>query len=157
MQELREEELMQAETKAYAEGGQMQQEPVENPVGELEKPAWDMDRIEENQTERIQLPLPGITCVAGPYQGSHAPMEFDEEVIVGNDENACSLVIVSDRVSPVHCHVRFNVERNEYSVMSTSVEGTFVNGYRMADDQWLPLQRGACIRLGRDENVLRLD
>ncbi len=157
MQELREEELMQAETKAYAEGGQIQQEPVENPVGESEKPAWDMDRIEGNQTERIQLPPPGITCVAGPYQGSHAPMEFDEEVIVGNDENACSLVIVSDRVSPVHCHVRFDVERNEYSVMSTSVEGTFVNGYRMADDQWLPLQRGACIRLGRDENVLRLD
>ena len=75
MQELREEELMQAETKAYAEGGQMQQEPVGNPVGEPEKPAWDMDRIEEEPDRKNTAstswyylcgrPLPGKPCAHG--------------------------------------------------------------------------------------------
>ncbi|MDO5423518.1 MAG: FHA domain-containing protein [Eubacteriales bacterium] len=103
------------------------------------------------------IPVPGITCVEGPYAGSHAPMEYDEEAIVGNDEEACSLVILSDRISPVHCRVRFDKNRNEYQVMSVSLDGTFVNGYRMEENQWLPLQRGACLKLGMDENILRLD
>ncbi|MDY3917670.1 MAG: FHA domain-containing protein [Candidatus Limivivens sp.] len=104
------------------------------------------------------IALPGITCVAGPYEGSHAPMEFEEEVVVGNDEDACSLVILSDEISPVHCRVRFDRQRNEYNLLCLSPDGTFLNGtQRMEENMWLPLQRGACIRLGRDENILRLD
>lgn len=111
----------------------------------------------QGQDEQNSRPLPGITCVAGPYAGSHAPMAYDEELVIGSDEDACSLVIMSRLVSPVHCRLFYDPERDEYHIMSTSAAGTYVNQFRIDENVWLPLQRGACIRLGRDENILRLD
>lgn len=120
-------------------------------------PVARKEPIPQEEPEGYGLPVPGVTCVAGPYAGSHAPMEFDEEMVIGSDEDACSLVILSALVSPVHCRVRFDRERNEYLVMSLSVDGTFINNFRIDEHTWLPLQRGACLRLGHDANILQLD
>lgn len=101
---------------------------------------------------------PGITCVEGPYAGSHADMDPEEEMIVGSDEEACSLVIISSLVEGRHCAVRFDARKNAYQVKSLEPAVTTVIGIgQVENDIWLPLERGTCVKLGADENILRLD
>lgn len=54
--------------------------------------------------------------------------------------------------------MRFDARKNAYQVKSLEPAVTTVIGIgQVENDIWLPLERGTCVKLGADENILRLD
>lgn len=100
-----------------------------------------------------------IVGVNGMYAGVEFPTRSDEEMVIGTDPAACSIVITENNkfVSRRHCSVKYNAADNKYYVTDYSTNGTFVvDDHKLEKNVESPVNCGAVLSLGSYENGFRL-
>lgn len=65
------------------------------------------------------------------YDGRTYIVSDVRPIIIGRNEKASHIVVMDQNVSRKHCIVEFNSKNREFYITDTSVNGTFVNGYRL--------------------------
>ncbi len=87
---------------------------------------------------------------AGAFSGARFPIPDDKDVLIGRDPSKCQIVLGAEaqKVSRVHCSVRFNAREGCYYVTDLSSNGTYrTSGARLPRGQMQMLSRGERIRL----------
>ena len=77
--------------------------------------------------------MASIIVATGPQKGDYYPLGRRTNVI-GRDE-AVPIQITDEHISRKHMQIRFNSDKNEYSVLDMkSKHGVFINGNKIANE-----------------------
>lgn len=90
-----------------------------------------------------------VRCTKGMTSGAAGyTLPQDRKVIIGKSPRQANLVIVNNAsISNVHCTIRYNAQKNTYSVRDHSMNGTFVNGMRLPKDSLMEYPSGTVLTL----------
>lgn len=90
-----------------------------------------------------------VRCTKGMTSGvAGYALPQDRKVIIGKSPRQANLVIVNNTsISNVHCTIRYNAQKNTYSVRDHSTNGTFVNGMRLPKDAPMEYPAGTVLTL----------
>ena len=90
-----------------------------------------------------------VQCTKGMTSGSVGyTLPQDRKVVVGKSPRQANLVIVNnERISNVHCTIRYNAATNSYMVRDHSTNGTFVNGVRLPKESVMEYPAGTVLGL----------
>lgn len=99
-----------------------------------------------------------IAILTGHYMGAELPVREGEEILLGRDESRCHLIFLNEKVSRVHCGIRYVEATDSYLVTDYSMNGTYRDG-------GIPLQKGCptvcspgtVITLGKSGEGFRLE
>lgn len=98
-----------------------------------------------------------VVCTKGISVGRGLMLPEDKKVIVGKSTRNANLVISNQKISNVHCSIRYNAARNIYIVKDHSTNGTYVNQVRLPKDIAMEYPAGTVLSLadGNDEVTLK--
>lgn len=123
------------------------------------------ERMKEHATETVfthglevnQEKTGAIVFVKGKMLGAIIRIQDDEEIRIGRDGTLADLVVNYPVISRLHCTITYNSEYGDYTVCDFSTNGLYnEDGKKLPKEQKLRLERGSCLQLGNDENVIRL-
>lgn len=98
-----------------------------------------------------------IIGTKGFLLGKIIRFDNDKLITLGRDASQCDVVLKGDKISRVHCSIRYNSKTKDYSVQDHSKNGTFVDGkYRLQKGTLVNVKVGSLIWIGNDENEIRL-
>ncbi|MBP3622250.1 MAG: FHA domain-containing protein [Lachnospiraceae bacterium] len=82
----------------------------------------------------------------------------DKQVLVfGRDASQCDVLVKGEKVSRVHCSIRYDAKKNEYIVRDCSTNGVVVNQkYKLKKDADVRVTAGSTVWLGNSENEITL-
>lgn len=74
---------------------------------------------------------------------------FDQdEICIGRNDRECGIVVDDDKVSRLHCRIRFDSARQRYFVKDESRNGTYVGGVgRLTPGSWMEVERDTSVDL----------
>lgn len=100
----------------------------------------------------------GCICgVSGIHKGKKFPMKAGGCVVIGRDGSRCDLVLMDQKVSRVHCELRYDRQERRYILYDCSTNGTFLeNGAQIGQRRAVALPPGTRIRIGTSEDVFLL-
>lgn len=100
--------------------------------------------------ESHQGPLMGnIRILTGQYRDVVIPVHDGEEIILGRDETKCHLIFSNDKISRMHCGIRYVGSMDHYLVTDYSLNGTFMQGgMRLTRYQPTVCPRGSMLQMG---------
>lgn len=103
-------------------------------------------------------PLAGqVRILTGQYKDAVFPVQHGEEVILGREQAKCHLVFQNEKISRVHCGIRYEWNKNGYLVTDYSMNGTFMQGgVRLPKYQPTLCQRGSMLELGESGEAFML-
>lgn len=104
-----------------------------------------------------QIRQGGIIGIKGSLIGRRIELQNNAEIVIGRDAEQVDLVINGSKVSRIHCSIRFNFHRNDYTICDYSTNGTYIGKEELLlhkDKKRVP--PGTILKLGNDENVLQL-
>ena len=117
--------------------------------GNAEIPSWHED-------DDVTRSVPVIVGIRGEYAGQELTISQGEEIIMGRDAQRANLVFSSEKISKIHCKIRFDMKENCYYVTDYSKNGVTVDGGRhLENGKTERLVRGSRIMLG-DSEVFQL-
>ncbi len=98
-----------------------------------------------------------IVVVKGDSIGSIFRIRDDVEITLGRNPMLCDRVIYGEEISRLHCSVTYQSKTRKYRVVDHSTNGCFLNGrIRMEKEKPYFLESGTEIRLGGDDNIIKL-
>lgn len=102
-------------------------------------------------------PVGGAVCIRGSHMGRMIPLPADQPVIFGRDATVCQYAINDIQVSRQHCTVTYIAALNQYRIMDTSSNGTFLGtGERLKKNKEYYLPPATEIYLGNGDNLYKL-
>ncbi len=136
--------------QAFNEPGQPQ-ETLQQEMSSLEKTV-PMQHLEVPPQEPVKKPAAKngkVRCTKGATSGVPGyALPQDRKVIVGKSPHQANLVIINNnRISNVHCSIRYNAQTNTYQIKDHSTNGTYVNGARLPKDQLAEYPAGTVLSL----------
>ncbi|PAA83038.1 hypothetical protein BOX15_Mlig018398g1, partial [Macrostomum lignano] len=97
---------------------------------------------------------PAVWCLLDRVGRRHW-LNSDGLLLIGRED--CSLMLKSHSVDPQHAVMTYDSELGLYRVKDLgTVNGTFVNESRIAEDTYVYLNNGDSLRFGYDSNVFRV-
>lgn len=98
-----------------------------------------------------------VVCTKGISCGQGLMLPEEKKVIVGKSTRNANLVISNQKISNIHCSIRYNATRNTYTVKDHSTNGTYVNKVRLPKDTAMEYPAGTILSFadGNDEVTLR--
>lgn len=128
--------------------------PPEPPVTPPQPPVTPY--IPPVPVEPTTPPMGQVKCTKGVALGHGFRITADTKVVVGKSRTNANLVINNQNVSNIHCSIRYNPSRNVYIVKDHSMNGTFVNGVRMQNNQPMEFKAGTVLSLADGSNEITL-
>lgn len=108
-------------------------------------------------TEAAVQKSPVIEVISGEYAGSEFPLADGAEVRIGRDPKQANIVIspASEKISALHCGVRYDSISDSYIVTDYSTNGTYAGSTRLPTGG-TRIKRGTVIKLATGEFLFRL-
>ncbi len=94
--------------------------------------------------------------LTGAYAGMSIPLKQGEDVLIGRDPKQVTLVVNGEKISRVHCVVRYNGDGLGYSITDCSSNGVLLNGKRMEHHATAFTESGAVLALANGANKFQL-
>ena len=122
----------------------------------------EMPVVEEKPVIEEPKKVGHITAISGEEKGCSYPIEDGEEIIIGKDPK-CAHIIVSNnyqKVSRIHCGVKYDAASDKYIVIDYSTNGTYINSItkgRLTKGVYTPLPKGTIINLSKEAIDFKLD
>lgn len=92
---------------------------------------------------------------SGEYAGAEIEVGENETVVIGKNPELCNIVLMNDKLSRIHCTVKFNAEQSLFYVIDLSSNGTyFADGSRLAKniETLIPADSNTVLYLGDKTN-----
>ena len=122
----------------------------------------EMPVVEEKPVIEEPKKVGHITAISGEEKGCSYPIEDGDEIIIGKDPK-CAHIIVSNnyqKVSRIHCGVKYDAASDKYIVIDYSTNGTYINSItkgRLTKGVYTPLPKGTIINLSKEVIDFKLD
>lgn len=99
----------------------------------------------------------GIRGISGIYQGAVLRLGGGDCLRVGRDSASCNLVLPDQKISRIHCEIRYDQQEHRYILYDRSTNGIFLeDGAQISQRRAVSLPAGTKIRIGTTENVFLL-
>lgn len=99
----------------------------------------------------------GAVCIKGHHIGRMIPLPADKPVLFGRDAAACQYAVNDIQVSRRHCTITYIATLNQYRIVDTSSNGTFLGtGERLVKYKEYYLPPATEIYLGNGDNLYKL-
>lgn len=100
----------------------------------------------------------GCICgIGGIYQGAALRLGGGDCLRVGRDSASCNLVLPDQKISRIHCEIRYDQQEHRYILYDRSTNGIFLeDGAQISQRRAVSLPAGTKIRIGTTENVFLL-
>lgn len=99
----------------------------------------------------------GAVCIKGHHIGRMIPLPADKPVLFGRDAAACQYAVNDIQVSRQHCTITYIATLNQYRIVDTSSNGTFLGtGERLVKYKEYYLPPATEIYLGNGDNLYKL-
>lgn len=99
----------------------------------------------------------GAVCMRGHHIGRMIPLPADKPVVFGRDAVVCQYAVNDIQVSRQHCTITYIATLNQYRIVDTSSNGTFLGtGERLAKYKEYYLPPATEIYLGNGDNLYKL-
>lgn len=122
--------------------------------GNAKIPSWNSQPGYKD--DDVTRSVPVIVGIRGEYAGQELTVSQGEEIVMGRDAQIANLVFSSEKISKIHCRIRFDMKENCYYVTDYSKNGVTVDGGRhLENGKAERLARGSRIMLG-DSEVFQL-
>ncbi|MCL1792344.1 MAG: FHA domain-containing protein [Oscillospiraceae bacterium] len=107
----------------------------------------------------IAITSGSIAGLSGTCAGYHFDLAAGEEIIIGKDANASSIIIESayKEISRKHVGISYDTNRGVYLVRDYSSNGTWANGQKLQPGIETIQQHGTVLQLANEKNTFRLD
>lgn len=121
----------------------------------------EVEEVQPHPVKKVQpivKPRVGqVVCTKGISVGQGLMLPEDKKVIVGKSTRNANFVISNQKISNVHCSIRYNATRNTYTVKDHSTNGTYVNKVRLPKDTAMEYPAGTILSFadGNDEVTLK--
>ena len=107
-------------------------------------------------TASVVTAMGKVQCTKGVAVGQGFQLPQNRKVIVGKSPQKANLVVNDQRVSNIHCSIRYNPENNTYSVIDHSTNGTYVNGVKLQKNVLMVYPAGTVLCLADGSNEITL-
>jgi predicted component of type VI protein secretion system len=98
-----------------------------------------------------------IIGTKGYLFGKIIRLKPDKDYVLGRDASQCSIVFKGDKISRVHCNIRYNAREKNYIVRDTSLNGIVLNGkVRLKKNEDITVKSGSLLLLGDSETEIML-
>lgn len=98
-----------------------------------------------------------IVFVKGKLVGAIIRIRNGREITIGRDGSVSDIVVNDTKISRLHCSVTYHADTDNYIVCDHSKNGSYTkDGIRLPKEEDVPIESGAEIRLGDEENIIRL-
>ena len=123
--------------------------PVNNQVQHVTPQNLDPQPFIRKEPVRQREAAGKVQCTKGTTSGAVGyTLPQDRKVVVGKSPRQANLVIVNnERISNVHCTIRYSAATNSYTVRDHSTNGTFVNGVRLPKESVIEYPAGTVLSL----------
>lgn len=123
--------------------------PQDAPSLQQTAPLQDVEILPQEPPKKTAAKNGKVRCTKGATSGvAGYALPQDRKVIVGKSPHQANLVIINnERISNIHCSIRYNASANTYRIKDHSTNGTFVNGARLPKDQSIEYPAGTVLSL----------
>ncbi len=98
-----------------------------------------------------------VIFTKGSLLGLILRIRADRNITLGSDAVQSDVVVAGENVSGLHCAVLYRAEQGDYVIRDYSRTGVFKgDGERIPSNEGVIFEKGAELRLGGDENIIRL-
>jgi pSer/pThr/pTyr-binding forkhead associated (FHA) protein len=98
-----------------------------------------------------------IIGTKGYLFGRIIKLEPDTDYILGRDASQCNILLKGEKVSRVHCTIRYESAVKTYTVRDTSLNGVILDGrIRLTKNANISVKSGSLLMLGDTETEIML-
>jgi predicted component of type VI protein secretion system len=98
-----------------------------------------------------------VIGVKGYLLGKIFRIQHNQILNIGRDPAQCDVIIKGERISRMHCSIRYNALKDEYILRDCSTNGVVVDRkYKVKSNVDIRIRPGSILWIGNGENEIRL-